>query len=493
MKNNNYSTKHYQIRKSISMGWVAALLILPFFLQACTNNRGHINNDDINNLLESYRSKNELMELRRVKALQRGIEQLDITAPDITGGPFKISVDLKNARLDVVVKQILDGTKTEYINQNRKLTGTVTARFENRPLVEALTILLNQHGMKASRSGSLIILDQDKSQGKLSKKMAMLPDGVENIHVDWSLENIGIAKAAEVLNNIYPMDSNTGKRLINFAPRTENNSMILSGARRDVEEALRLLEKIDEDSGHVLLEALVVEFNVDSFIDLGTKIESGASGKYSNLFLDVANLAGNTVSFTRVADAANTTSFSALLNLLIEDEEARVISRPYLSTASGTSAHLEVAEDRFVIIQSLAGLNNALEEVSSGIKMDILPIVTRDHIIMLDISINESQFIPTLGNIEQRRSRNTIKTTAYVNDGETVIIGGLMLRTSSHSLAGPPGVRDIPIANIILGHEEIYDKQTQVMVFITPHRWEPGLDLPLLQQDWHIYDTHPDN
>ncbi|MCP3675260.1 MAG: type II and III secretion system protein, partial [Gammaproteobacteria bacterium] len=255
-----------------------------------------------------------------------------------------------------------------------------------------------------------------------------------------------------------------------------------------------LLNDIDIDSGHVLLEALVVEFNVGSFIDMGTQIGAGASGKFSDFFLDVANLAGNTVSFTRVADAVNTTSFTAMLNLLIEDEEARVISRPYLSTVSGSSAHLEVAEDRFVVVQAPTGLSVTVQEISSGIILDILPIVTRDNVIMLDIGVNESEFIPTLGNIEQRRSRNTIKTSAHVNDGETVIIGGLMLRTNAHSNAGVPGVRDVPIMRNLFYHNEDYIKQTQVMIFVTPHQWRPGLDLPLLNQDeWSIYDTKTEN
>ncbi len=494
MKNNKYSTRHYQTRNSISLGWVTTLLMLTLFLQACTNNPVQNNNDDLNDLIASYRAQNKQMEARRLEALKKGIERLEITPPDITEGPIKISVDLKNARLDVVVKQILDGAKTEYINHNQNLSGTVTARFENRPLVEALTILLNQHGMKASRSGALIILEQDKSQDKLGKVIATLPDGAENVHIDWPLQNIDIKRATDVLGKIYPIDKHKGKRSINFASHTESNSIILSGSRSHVEEAIRLLDHIDEDSGHVLLEALVVEFNVDSFMDLGTRIESGASGELSNIFLDFANLAGNTISFTRVADAANTTSFSAMLNLLIEDEEARVVSRPYLSTVSGTEAHLEVAEDRFVVVQSPNGLNVTVQEISSGIILDILPVVTQDQIIMLDISINESQFVPTLGNIEQRRSRNTIKTSARVKDGETVIIGGLMLRTSAHSIAGIPGVRDIPIAKNLLNREEIVDKQTQVMIFITPHRWEPSLDLPLLNQDnWDIYETQPDN
>ncbi len=492
MKNSRCLTKNYQTRKFTSRGWIVTLLILTFFLEACTS---HLREDDtdIDVLLESYRTQNEKMATRRTEALKRGIKQLDIIQSDKTGEPAKISVDLKDARLDVVVKLILDGTKTEFISQNHIMSGTVTARFKNRPLVEALTILLGKHGMKASRSGDLIKLERDLSKNKLNQAIATLPKGAEIIHIDWPLQNINITRASEVLASVYPVDkSNYNKKAINFAPHTENNSIIVSGSRANVEDAITLLTEIDKDSGHVLLEALVVEFNVDSFIDLGTRIESGATGEFSNIALDVANLVGNTVSFTHVADAVSTSTFSAMLNLLIEDEEARVVSRPYLSTVSGTSAHLEVAEDRFVVVQSPNGLNFTLQEISSGIVLDILPIVTQNELVMLDISINESQFIPTLGNVEQRRSRNTIKTSARVGDGQTVIIGGLTLRTRAHSSAGVPGIQNIPIAENLLGHEEYVNKQTQVVMFITPHRWEPGLDLPLLEQDsWNIYNKRP--
>ncbi len=492
MKDSRCFTKNCQSRKSISGGWIITLLILTFFMGACTS-RYQKDDQDLETLLASYRAQNEKMATRRAEALKRGIEQLDIIQPDKIGEPVKVSVDLRNARLDVVVKLILDGAKTEYINQNHIIPGTVTAHFENRPLVEALTILLGKHGMKASRSGALIILELDPSKSKLGQAIATLPEeDTEVIHIDWPLENISITRAIDVLTNIYPIDEDTDKRDVNFAAHTESNSVIVSGTHVKVEDAIRLLSKIDQDSGHVLLEALVVEFNVDSFIDLGTRLEAGASGEFSDISFDVANLVGNTLSFTRVSDAANTSSFTAMLNLLIEDEEARIVSRPYLSTVSGTSATLEVAEDRFVVVQSPNGLSFTIEEISSGIALEILPIITQDQLVMLDISINESQFIPSLGNVEQRRARNTIETSARVSDGQTVIIGGLMLRTRAHSSAGIPGVQNIPIAENIFGHQEYADTQTQVVIFITPHRWEPGLDLPLLEQDsWSIYNQQP--
>ena len=113
----------------------------------------------------------------------------------------------------------------------------------------------------------------------------------------------------------------------------------------------------------------------------------------------------------------HTATFTAVLNILVQDEDARVISRPYLATTSGTSAHLEITEDRFVVVQAPGGIDVTLEKISSGIILEILPVITKDGRISLDIEIDQSQFIPTLENVEQRRSRNSISTSTTVKEG----------------------------------------------------------------------------
>lgn len=243
--------------------------------------------------------------------------------------------------------------------------------------------------------------------------------------------------------------------------------------------ASRLLDRLDADPGHVLLEALVVEFNEQSFLDIGARIAEGSSGHLSDIFLDVANLVGETISFTRVADAAASTGFTAILNLLIQKEEARVISRPWLATLSGSPAQLEIAEDRYVVTEIPGGFEVNLEQISSGVTLDITPTVVLDGTIRLRIAITESQFIPSLENVEQRRSRNSVSTVTQVGDGETVIIGGLMLNRRGESKAGIPGLRDVPPFSWVFGHEDYSHTDSQVLVYVTPHLWEPGLNLPL--------------
>jgi type II secretory pathway component GspD/PulD (secretin) len=296
------------------------------------------------------------------------------------------------------------------------------------------------------------------------------------------------ASVSEVLDSMYPVDEDSGRRAIAFAARPATNSIFLAGPAAEVAEAARLLDRLDTDPGHVLLEALVVEFNVQSFLDLGSRITDGSSGHLTDLFLDFANLVGDTITFTRVADAAGTTSFTAVLNLLIQQEEARVISRPWLATLSGSPAQLEIAEDRYVVTEIPGGFEVNLDQISSGVTLDITPTVILDGTIRLRIAITESQFIPSLENVEQRRSRNSVSTVTHVGDGETVIIGGLMLNRRGESKAGIPFLRDLFPLSLIFGHEDYSHTDTQVLVYVTPHLWEPGLYLPLqTPEEFELY------
>ena len=117
--------------------------------------------------------------------------------------------------------------------------------------------------------------------------------------------------------------------------------------------------------------------------------------------------------------------------------------------------------------------------------------VTVDRLIQLDMNISESRFVPSLENVEQRRTRNSVTTSARVEDGQTVIIGGLMLATQGHSVAGIPGLRDVPGINLVFGHTDEATQRTQVLIFVTPHLWTPGIRTPVRSlQPLEIYNDN---
>ena len=459
----------------LALGWAAG----------CTG-RHPESDKDLADLLDAYRAQNLQMQRAREAMRERGIEKLEVEPGD-TPASSRVSARLRNAHLDLVVHRIVEESGIGLVSGSPRPLGSVSAELDHLPVVEALRTLLAPDGMTADLHGGVVELrllpeaaDDWESEG---------PPG-ETVSTEYPLTFETTQRAVDVLDALYPRDQDEVRR-VEFAAIPEHNAVMLSGSRREVAQARRTLHSLDHDPGHVLIEALVVEFNVTSFLDLGSRIESGSRGPISDFFLDIADLVGDTVSFTRVADAANTTAFRAVLKLLIGEDEARVISRPYVSTVSGSRAHLEVAEDRFVVVETPGDISVDLEPVSSGVTLDLLPTLTADGSILLDLTIEQSQFQTTNGNVQQRRARNSISSSAHVGDGQTVIVGGLMLRTRSGSTTGIPGLRNVPPFNLLFGHKDESHQDRQVMIFITPYKWEPGMDAPLEATDpFELFPVH---
>jgi type II secretory pathway component GspD/PulD (secretin) len=427
-------------------------------------------NHDLDALLASYHQQNAQIERSRERSQERGIERLQVEPPATASGPL-VSLDLLDAQLGVVVPRILDHAGVAFVADMPRLRGTVTARFDRRPLLDALRALLEPAGLTADVREGLVAIGP---AARAAAPAADVPGAAGTAEVP--LSYVRTTRAAEVLNALYPENEDTGLRVVEFASIPETNSVVLSGQRGQVDVAQRLLQDLDRDPGHVMLEALVVEFNTQSFRELGARLDKAAGGRLS---FDIANLLGETISFTRVADAAHSTAFRAVLKLLMQRNEARVISRPYVSAVSGSKAHLEVAQDRFVLVTTPGEINVTLQPVSGGVRLDLVPTLTADDSIHLEIAVEQSQFQPTLENVEQLRARSNVSTSVQVLDGQTVIIGGLMLRGQSRSEAGFPIFRNVPLLNALLYHEDAARQDAQVMVFITPYRWSPGMETPM--------------
>ncbi len=463
--------------------------LLWLFSACATTTTQAVPDSDLDRLLAAFQANNERLEQRRKASLERGITRLDVVIQGSDPSAIRVSAELNNARLQVVLNRILELSQLSYSIETSNIHGTVSARLVDQPLLKTLNLLLDGKGLSASLRDDAIVI----RQGSVEDKRAVDDTGqltgpltgeltgqLAPSVIEYPLRYLKTQRAQAILKELYPVNEDTGQRAISFAIRPENNSILLAGSQPGTELAAELLRALDTDSGHVLIEALVVEFNTEAFLDIGSRLAQGAKGNFSEVFLDFADLVGDTISFTMASEAANTTTFMAVINLLIQDEQARVISRPYMTMASGTSGQMEIAEDRFVV-SSVPGADEiTLGEISSGVKMNITPVVTADKLIQLDMNISESRFVPSLENVEQRRTRNTVTTSSRVEDGQTVIIGGLMLATQGHSVAGIPGLRDIPGLNLIFGHTDASTQRTQVLVFVTPHLWVPGMKTPVL-------------
>ncbi|MCP4630851.1 MAG: hypothetical protein GY850_46185 [bacterium] len=375
------------------------------------------------------------------------------------------------------MNRLVRGAGLEYNFRGSRLPERVTARINLRPLPEALALLLRPVGYKATISGGAITIAH-----------APLPHTEKEfsgqLRIEVPLKYIDTEFAETFLEGLYPEPDDQDDKRFFSAMNPERNTVFLSGAVADVRIAAKLLEQADTDSGHVLIEVLAVEFDNEAFRDIGARIFDAAKDKLSGISMDFSSLAGKTISFTHIADALNVTQLSAVLNLLIEDQTARVIARPYLATLSNVEATLEISDNRFVIAQTPGGLDASVEQISSGMEMEIKPIVQVDGMIRLEIDVTQSKFNSGTG---LSTTTNRVQTVMRVGDGETVIMGGLMLNAYMSEESGLPVLRDIPAVGALFGRKFRAGARRQAMIYVTPHLWTPGTTTPLLKKDHFLF------
>ena len=235
-----------------------------------------------------------------------------------------------------------------------------------------------------------------------------------------------------------------------------------------VANALQIFEALDTDTGHVLIEAMLLEFDANQLVEVGTRISQGAKDTFSDINIDWRSLAGETISFMSLATDTNATAFRAAISLMIERNNARVIARPYLATVSGKPAFIEVAQEQYVTQQTGSSGEVTLEPVTAGVEMTVTPFVLPNERIRMDVAVELSRFVPSLGNVQLATTRSKSTSTVRVGSGEPLVIGGLSADQSSRDTYGIPGIADFPGLNLVLGETQTSDFNKRVLIYITP-------------------------
>lgn len=258
-----------------------------------------------------------------------------------------------------------------------------------------------------------------------------------------------------------------------------SNRLIFSGTASEYARVRPLLEQLDRAPGEVLINVTIAEvtltdttrYGVDFFLDsignddfnatLGTQ---GGVNLGSNGF-QVGFLSGN-------VDLA--------LNAFAQNEQLNVLSKPKLVARSGGSARLQVGTDIPVITSQRAdnaqdgqGTLDVLQQVeyrSTGVLLTIEPIVFSQDRIDLTISQEVSTVLEAAGVAGSPTiSNRTLDTQLSVQDGETVVLGGLIQTNNTETQTGVPILKDIPVAGNLFRTNTLGQTRTELLVLITAY------------------------
>jgi type II secretory pathway component GspD/PulD (secretin) len=452
---------------------VILIVFLTLIIAGCGMAPSVKEDEEFNNLVTEIIKHDKDRKEIHIQKLQYGIKTLEVRD---TGIKSWVTVDLADAHASVVVQRLLDESGTPYIFERVKPYGTVTVRFKNRPLLEALNLILEPINLNATAEQGVVIVRSILDKKGVAENLKFFEIRMRNLDLD---------TASKLLDGLYPDIPGQG-RVLNFGPLNTSNTIYLNGPSEEVAKAARILMQADQDVQHVVIEVLVVEFAQGDLEEVGAKIKNLQSGKWGNINLDYSGNSENIITFAKEAIedgsayADYLTTFTAAINILISDNKARLISRPYISTLSGKPATIKIASDRYVVVEEAGGVSSA-QPVTSGVILDITPTIMPDNTLRMQVAVEDSQFSRVnIEGVTTEVNKNAATTMMQVEDGQTIIIGGLILNRQAWSNTGFPWLRHIPILNLAFGDRVNEKVEKEVSILVTPHIWKPGLMPPIV-------------
>lgn len=289
---------------------------------------------------------------------------------------------------------------------------------------------------------------------------------------EYALRHLDTASAAGLLRGMF------SESRLQFAVLGHQSTVLLGGPSGDVANALSALAFADQPPGHVLIEAVVIQFSRETLRQFALSLDQATKGTVSDAAVQLGSLVNPAIVFTSLLGAGNTQGFRAGIDALESEQLARVIARPYLSARSGDSASITVGRDRYIVTTAFNGqANMGSQQVSTGVLLSLMPVAMPDSQVRLQISVEQSEFIPTEGDEALQVDRSTAKTMMQVRSGQTIVIGGLSVERDTRYDAGLPFFRRLwPFAwTNSRGSDRL---RQDVVILVTPYLWHPGSTLP---------------
>lgn len=411
----------------------------------------------------------------------------------------KLSLNFQNIEVRALLQVIADFTNFNIITSDA-VSGSVTLRLQDVPWDQALDIILQSKNLGMRKTGNVLLIapkDELAAKEKLELESATAVQSLEPLRTQ-SFQ-INYAKAAEIAAGL--TGSGAGAKAILSArgsviSETRTNQLFVTDIPSKLEQVEQLIAKIDVSVRQVLIEARIVEAS-DSFgKSLGVKLGGGGQA------IDVGANAGGpfkgSIGSSYVAGAQGTTSgnfvnlpstgalgssspgtfavslFGAgagpFLNLEISaleaDGKGKVVSSPRVVTADQKPATIEQGTELPYQVASSSGATSIAFR-KANLKLDVTPQITPDGNIILELDVTKDtvgQSTPAGFAIDTKH----IKTQVLVENGGTVVIGGIFTEDQTESEVKVPFFGDLPGIGILFKNKSRSTTKREMLVFITP-------------------------
>ena len=419
------------------------------------------------------------------------------TAKQYQGKP--ISLNFQDIPVRTVLQIIADFNNLNLVTTD-SVSGNITLRLDGVPWEQALDIILKVRGLdKRLDNNILLVAPADEIAAREKQQLESRNQVADLAPLYTEYLQINYAKASEVAALLSSESTKllSPRGAVSVDERT--NVLVVKDTADVIGNVKRMLDILDIPVKQVVIEARMVTID-DGFDEaLGvrwgvTKTDghgNGTSGTIEgndgagnndgsstitrpgvedrlNVNLPVTNAAG-TLAF-QVARLANGTLLDLELSALEKESKAEIIASPRVTTANQKPALIEQGTEIPYVESSSSGATSVTFK-KAVLSLKVTPQITPDNRVILDLTVTQDtkgETVPTGTGDAVSINAQSITTQVLVNNGETLVLGGIYQQTIKNDVSKVPLLGDIPGLGYLFKKTTSENKKRELLIFVTP-------------------------
>ncbi len=456
----------------------------------------------------AYQSDNQFV----IEVRQRKVDTTKLSqGPGFTGE--KLSLNFQSIEVRSLLQVIADFTNFNIVTSDT-VTGSLTLRLKDVPWDQALQIIMDAKGLGVRKSGSVLwIAPKDEIDARIKKdfEATMAIQKLEPLRTQGFQLNYAKATAmvAQIASNSGGGTGSTTRFLSERGsaiaePRT--NQLFVTDTASKLEEVKNLLATLDIPVRQVLIEARIVEARDTFGRSLGVKLgggdlraQNGGNGGYSigggnrigfgtsyanstatagaggtvdtsgtfvNLPASLSNVQSAGTFALSIFNSAANRFLTLELSAMEADGKGKVVSSPRLITADQTKALIEQGTEYPYSVTAPNGATTIAFK-KAVLKLEVTPQITPEGNIILDLDVNKDSRGETTSQGVAIDTKH-IQTQVLVENGGTVVIGGIFEMEETNNETKVPLLGDMPVVGNLFKSRTRETSKREMLVFITP-------------------------
>ena len=444
----------------------------------------------------AYQSDNQfVVEVREQKIDTNKLTQ----GPGYTGE--KLSLNFQNIEIRSLLQVIADFTNFNIVASDT-VTGAVTLRLKDVPWDQALDIILQARGLGMRKTGNVLLIAPKDELVTKEKQELESRNAVQNLEQVRTQDfRLNYAKAVEIATAIVGTGGAASANRIlssrgSVLSEARTNQLFVTDIPSRLEQVQALIAKLDIPVRQVLIEARIVEasdsfgkslgvrlggqpFNQTANTSFGATYNAAVAGTTAGNFFQLPAVGQNGFGAATFAvslfNAAKTRFLYLEISAAEADGKGKIVSSPRIVTADQVKALIEQGTE-LPYQQATSSGATSIAFRKANLKLEVTPQITPEGNIILSVDVNKDSVGRSTANGFAIDTKH-IQTQVLVENGGTVVIGGIYEQNDREDETKVPLFGDIPVLGNLFKQKTRTATKSELLVFITPKMLTNGAPL----------------